>query len=182
MKKFMSMVTVMLAIVTSASSANAQQVMPAAKPQKFEGRDGVRALLAAVRDEEISPSGATLNAKPIERFQGGLDALEDVGASSPSGAAAALSMSVAAITRIDGDLQEAAASTIATTYESWVVTAAGCEEITVPEWTEIVMTRTGRGRDEAAAEAIEMQIDAEQRIDRLRNPGWGSAIAWWWSR
>lgn len=180
---FTLLVAVLGLISTSAFSQ--QKIVPNGiepSPQKFEGREGIRALLAALRDNEVPAAGAEVTATPLERIQGSLDALSDCASREPAGAAAALTCAVNAINRVDSDLREATAASITTTYESWVVVSSGVEEITVPEWTEVVMGRTGRGKTEAAAEAILLQIDAEQRIDRLRNPGWGSAIAWWWSR
>jgi len=193
MQKIYSMNRIVLGILTAIMITFTNQVQVAAAEQTaavsvkaketlttYSGREGVRELLNAIQSKEVPPGKVVVDATATDTFNGSLDSLEDT--DMYEGPAKALMMALESGRKMPADLHKAATETIVTTYNSWVVVASGVSCQRIPEWTASVMTRVAAGNEVEANEATKLQIDSEQRVDRLADPSWLDSFAWWWSR
>ena len=188
MKTFITIVACLaLALVaapTIAADVVAAGKAPTAPPSvvKFEGRTGVTRFV--LEGDTLRPGTAfEVSAPPVEALNGALDASPSITKNEPAKAALVLQIAAASAAPAAKELGVKPADVVAVTartHKQWVQIAAGVTAIEVPELVSGAIELAEVGGD--PTRVIEFHLDAEDRIEALKNPGFFGSIAWWWSR
>ena len=90
----------------------------------YKGRDGVRELLASMKEKQVPAGKVAIQATSAEIVNGSLDSLEDNSVHESGASAKALTMAIEAAKKLDADMVGPMAETIVQTHDAWIVTAA----------------------------------------------------------